>query len=93
MLSAAQMIQQMRWDHQDAAHAELRMAAYYVLRVGDRAAADDCLRRAARHARRVMASVHRYCPEEYPTIGWYYETRDRIVELMQASAVEPRAAA
>ena len=42
------------------------------------------LHRAAMHARAAIAAVPAYTPEHYPTIGWYYETRDRIVELMQA---------
>jgi len=37
----------------------------------------------------VIATVPEYSPEHYPTIGWYYETRDRIVELMQARVVAP----
>jgi len=42
------------------------------------------LHRAAMHARDAIAAVPAYTPDHYPTIGWYYETRDRIVELMQA---------
>lgn len=48
---------------------------------------ESCLREAARHLSQVIAEVPRYAPEHYPTITWYYETRDEIVGLMQARRV------
>jgi hypothetical protein len=42
------------------------------------------LYRAARYARSVIDTVNSYCPAEYPTIGWYYEHREEIVDIMQS---------
>jgi len=67
---------------------ELECAAF-ELAIGYPLAAGPYLQRAAGYARRVIATVPEYSPEHYPTIGWYYETRDRIVELMQARVVAP----
>jgi hypothetical protein len=54
---------------------------------GERDLADACLRGAAHCAGRAMALVPGYRPEWFWAIGRYYETRDRIVELVQARRV------
>lgn len=77
-----------RYSSEDAADCELRMAAYY-LRREEQAACGECIANAAKHAARMIGTVHSYEPSEYPAIGKYYELRDRIVELVQARRAGP----